>query len=370
VLQMTVCYWMMSFNPFRMSQQSTLFPENYEALLRSLKARIRQAQVRAALAVNSELILMYWEIGREILERQRQEGWGSKVIERLAQDLKREFPAVKGFSRTNLTYMRAFAEAYSDQEFVHQLGGQIPWKHNCILIDKVKDHEQRVWYIQKTIENGWSRDILALQIETNLYQRQGGATTTFSRTLLPPQSDLAQQIIKDPYNLQFLTLDETAQERDLELALVSHIQSFLLELGVGFAFVGRQYHIEVGGEDFYIDLLFYHLKLRCYVVIELKAKEFRPVDTGQLNFYLSAVDNLLRHPDDQPTIGILLCRSKNQTIAEFALQDLNKPIGIASYMLRDSLPSELQANLPSIEQLELEVATVVAEIEGQSVDEV
>jgi predicted nuclease of restriction endonuclease-like (RecB) superfamily len=352
-----------------MSKQPDIFPENYDAFLRSLKDRIRQAQVRAALAVNSELILLYWEIGRDILQRQAEQGWGTKVIERLSQDLKREFPLIQGFSSRNLKYMRAFAEAWPDEAIVHQLGAQIPWKHNCIILEKVKAPEARLWYSQKTIENAWSRDVLGLQIETNLYQRLGSATTTFSRTLLPPQSDLAQQIIKDPYNLQFLTLDETAQERDLELALVSHIQSFLLELGVGFAFVGRQYQIEVGGEDFYIDLLFYHLKLRCYVVIELKAKEFRPVDTGQLNFYLSAVDNLLRHPDDQPTIGILLCRSKNQTIAEFALQDLNKPIGIASYMLRDSLPSELQANLPSIEQLELEVATVVAEIEGHAVDE-
>jgi predicted nuclease of restriction endonuclease-like (RecB) superfamily len=352
-----------------MSKQSSLFPENYDEFLRSLKDRIRQAQVRAALAVNSEMVMLYWYIGREILQRQEAEGWGAKVIDQLSKDLKREFPDNTGFSSRNLKYMRSFAEAWPEEIIVQQAAAQIPWFHNCILLDKVKSREQRIWYIQKTVENGWSRNILAMQIETNLYQRQGGATTTFSRTLPSPQSDLAQQIVKDPYHLQFLTLDESVQERELEAALVSHIQAFLLELGVGFAFVGRQYQIEVGGEDFYIDLLFYHLKLRCYVVIELKTKEFRPEDTGQLNFYLSAVDNLLRHSDDQPTIGILLCRSKNQQVAEFALQDVNKPIGVASYLLRDSLPTELQASLPTIEQLELEVAAVVAEVEGAAVEE-
>ena len=346
-----------------MSKQTSLSADGYDGFLQSLKDRIRTAQVRAALAVNHELILMYWEIGEEILYRQQQEGWGTKVIERLAQDLKREFPNVKGFSRSNLLYMRAFAVAYPDKEFVHQTGGQIPWKHNCVLISRVKDFEERVWYIQKTIENGWSRDILELQIQTDLYTRQGSAITNFSKTMPPPQSDLAQQTLKDPYNLSFLTLSEAVQERELEDALVSHIQSFLLELGMGFAFVGRQHRIEVGGEEFLIDLLFYHLKLRCYVVLELKVTEFRPSDAGQLNFYLSAVDNLLRHPDDRPSIGIILCRAKNKTIVEFALQGIDRPIGITTFQLAKNLPEDLKSSLPSIEQLQMEMESVVTEIE-------
>jgi predicted nuclease of restriction endonuclease-like (RecB) superfamily len=346
-----------------MSRQNFLNADGYDGFLQSLKDRIRAAQIRAALSVNHELILMYWEIGEEILYRQQQESWGTKVIERLAQDLKREFPDVKGFSRTNLLYMRAFAVAYPDPEFVHQLGGRIPWKHNCILVTRVKDLEERVWYIHKTIENGWSRDILELQIQTNLYARQGGAMTNFSKTMPAPQSDLAQQTLKDPYNLSFLTLTETIQERELEDAIVSHIQSFLLELGIGFAFVGRQHRIEVGGEEFLIDLLFYHLKLRCYVVLELKVTEFRPTDAGQLNFYLSAVDNLLRHPDDQPSIGIILCRSKNKTIVEFALQGIDRPIGITTFQLAKNLPDDLQGSLPSIEQLQMEMDSVLTEME-------
>jgi predicted nuclease of restriction endonuclease-like (RecB) superfamily len=346
-----------------MSQPSVFNPDGYDGFLQSLKDRIRTAQVRAALSVNHELILMYWEIGEEILSRQQQESWGAKVIERLAQDLKREFPNVKGFSRSNLLYMRAFAVAYPDKKFVHQLGGQIPWKHNCVLISRVKDFEERVWYIQKTIENGWSRDILELQIQSDLYARQGGAITNFAQTMPLPQSDLAQQTLKDPYNLSFLTLSETIQERELEEALVSHIQSFLLELGIGFAFVGRQYRLEVGGEEFLIDLLFYHLKLRCYVVLELKVSDFRPSDAGQLNFYLSAVDNLLRHPDDQPSIGIILCRSKNKTIVEFALQGIDRPIGISTFQLGKNLPEELQGSLPTIEQLQMEMESIVTGME-------
>jgi len=239
-------------------KSGSLFPidENYTAFLRSLKERIRQAQIKAALAVNSELILLYWQIGREILNRQQQEGWGTKVIDRLAQDLKREFPDMSGFSPRNLKYMRAIAEAYSDEQIVLRLIAQIPWGHNQTLLNKLKSYEQRVWYAQKTLENGWSRDVLTLQIESNLFIRQGGAITNFERTLPELDSDLAHQLIKDPYNFDFLTISENVKERDLERALVERIRDFLLELGIGFAFVGSQYRLEVEGDEYFIDLLF------------------------------------------------------------------------------------------------------------------
>ncbi|WP_035994984.1 PDDEXK nuclease domain-containing protein [Leptolyngbya sp. KIOST-1] len=336
--------------------------DNYVALLSELKKRIRSAQVKAALAVNRELILLYWQIGREILAQQQVEGWGGKVIERLAQDLKREFPDMQGFSQRNLKYMRAFAEAWPDEQFVHQAGAQIPWKHNCILLEKVKDPTERLWYIQQTVEYGWSRNILTLQIESGLYQRQGGAITNFERTLTPEQSDLAQQLIKDPYNFDFLNLTSATQERDLEKALVERIRDFLLELGVGFAFVGSQYRLEVSGNEYFMDMLFYHLKLRCYVVIDLKVTEFRPEYTGKMNFYVAAVDDLLRHPDDQPTIGIVLCKSKDKTIAEYALRNVNTPIAVTTH----SLPDQLKANLPTIEQLEMEIDAAVSELSEES----
>jgi len=349
----------------------TLFslPDDYDAFLNDLKERIRTAQIRAALAVNKELILLYWQIGQDILARQRQQGWGAKVIQKLAKDLKKTFPDLKGFSRTNLLYMRAFAEAYPDEEFVQQLAGQIPWFHNCVLLDKVKDDIERQWYIQKTIENGWSRNVLVMQIETNLYQRQGSAITNFKQTLPQTESDLAHQILKSPYNLEFLNLHEEARERELEQALVRHMRDFLLELGVGFSFVGNQYRLEVEGDEFWIDLLFYHLKLRCFVVIELKVTEFKPEYSGQINFYVNVVDDLLRHPDDQPTIGIVLCRSKKKTVVEYALKGMNQPIGVSTYHLGDKLPEQLQESLPTVEQLEMELNTAVAEIESQPSEE-
>lgn len=327
-----------------------MVPDGYGALLAALKEQIRSAQVRAALAVNRELVLLYWQIGREILGRQKQEGWGAKVIARLAQDLKQEFPEMKGLSRTNLLYMRAFAAAWTDEQIVQQVVGQIPWGHNVRLLDKVSDREQRLWYAQQTIAHGWSRAVLDHQIETKLYQRQGKAITNFEATLPSPHSDLANQLLKDPYTFDFLSLGAQAQERDLENALVERIRDFLLELGVGFAFVGSQYHLEVGGEDFYLDLLFYHLRLRCYVVIDLKMGDFKPEYSGKMSFYVSVVDDLLRHPEDRPTIGLILCRFRNQTIAEYALRDVNKPIAIARY--QQELPEELREVLPSIEQLE------------------
>jgi predicted nuclease of restriction endonuclease-like (RecB) superfamily len=345
----------------------SLFPEltNYDAFLSTLKQRIRTAQVRAALAVNKELVLLYWQIGKEILQRQQDEGWGTKVIERLDKDLKREFPDIKGFSRTNLLYMRAFAEAYPDESFVHQTGGQIPWRHNCVLLDRVKVPEQRIWYIQQTLENGWSRAVLEMQIESRLYERQGSAITNFSETLPKPQSDLAQQLIKDPYNFDFLTLGKEAQERDLERALVERIRDFLLELGAGFSFVGSQYPLEVSGQEYRLDLLFYHLKLRCYVIIDLKMVEFQPEFSGKMNFYVSAVNAILRHPDDQPTIGIILCKSKNKTVAELALQGMTQPIGVSTHQIGQDVPDQLKSILPTVEQLELELDTAAAELEKQ-----
>ncbi len=332
-------------------------PEQYASLLQLLKDRIRTAQVHAVLAANRELVLLYWSIGHEILQRQQDNGWGTKVIERLSADLHHAFPGMKGFSTRNLKYMRAFAEAWPDEAFVQQAAAQMPWFHNCVLLDKVHRPEERIWYVHQTIENGWSRNILVLQIESNLFSRRGSAITNFQSVLPPPQSDMADQALKDPYIFDFLTLSESVRERELELGLLTHIQRFLLELGVGFAFVGNQYHIEVGGEDYYLDLLFYHLRLRCYVVIELKTGAFLPEHAGKMNFYLSAVDDLIRHPDDKPTIGIILCKAHDRFIAEYALRDINKPMGIAEWQTRlvESLPTELSSDLPSIETLEEEL---------------
>lgn len=303
-------------------------------------------------------VLLYWQIGREILVRQGQEGWGAKVVSRLAKDLKQEFPEMTGFSPRNLKYMRAFAEAWESESIVQQVVAQIPWGHNVRLLDKVSDPAVRLWYAQQTIAYGWSRAVLEHQIETQLYQRQGKAITNFEATLPKPQSNLANQLLKDPYTFDFLSLGAEAQERDLERALVERIRDFLLELGVGFAFVGSQYHLEIGGQDFYIDLLFYHLRLRCFVAIELKINEFKPEYSGKVRFYVSVIDDLLRHPEDRPTIGLILCKSRNQTIAEYALRDVNKPIAIARY--QQELPEELREVLPSVAQLE----AVLDEMEG------
>lgn len=329
-------------------------PDNYAVFLDELKNRIHTARVQVALSANRELVLLYWDIGKRILQQQIREGWGAKVIEQLAYDLKKEFIEIKGFSPRNLKYMRAFAAAWSDREFVQQAAAQIPWYHNCIIINKIATPEKREWYILQTIQNGWSRSILEMQIENDLYHRQGKAITNFERTLPPQQSDLAQQIIKDPYVFDFLSLRNDYNERVLEQGLIEHVQRFLLELGEGFAFVGRQVHLEVGGKDFFIDLLFYHLKLRCFIVIDLKAQEFIPEYAGKMNFYLSAVDDLLRHPDDKPSIGIILCKSKNRIITEYALRDIKKPVGVSGYITRlvDSLPKKFKGLLPSPEEIE------------------
>jgi predicted nuclease of restriction endonuclease-like (RecB) superfamily len=330
-------------------------PSGYDQFLEDLKARIQNARVKAALAVNRELVLLYWNIGRRILQRQESEGWGARVVERLAQDLRRAFPDMKGFSRANLLYMRAFAAEYPDEAIVQQVAGQIPWFHNVVLIEKVKDPAARLWYAQKTIENGWSRAILVHQIEGDLYERQGKAVTNFAVTLPPPQSDLAQQTLKDPYIFDFLSLSEDTAERELERGLLEHIRKFLLELGVGFAFVESQCHLEVEGEDFYIDLLFYHLRLRCFVVIDLKMEPFRPEFAGKMNFYLSAVDAQLRHPGDNPSIGIILCKTRKRLIAEYALRNMKAPIGVSEYKFTRAIPAELKPSLPTIKELEKEL---------------
>lgn len=335
-----------------------LLPSDYQAFLHTIKARVQQAQLQAVLAVNEELILLYWYIGKRILARQQVEGWGAKVIDQLATDLHRTFPQMKGFSQRNLKYMRAFAQNHPDEQFVQQVAAQIPWGHHCVLLDRVKDEYERRWYLQQIKEYGRSRSILEIQIETGLFQRKGKALTNFKNTLPAIQSDLTHEALKDPYIFDFLTINEETKERDLQSALLSHIQQFLLELGVGFTFVGSNYHIVVGERDFYLDLLFYHIRLRCFVVIELKTTDFKPEYTGKMNFYLTAVDRQIKHETDSPTIGIILCKSKNEVMVEYALSDLHKPVGIATFQFTASLPEALRAQLPTIEDLEKQLKDV------------
>jgi predicted nuclease of restriction endonuclease-like (RecB) superfamily len=340
------------------AQLLTSPPEGYREWLKDVKERIRSARQKAVLAANSEMIVLYWQIGRDILDRQDRQGWGAKVIDRLSGDLRREFPDMKGFSARNLKYMRLFAETWTDNQFVQRVVAQIPWGHNLEILTKLKSHEEREWYARADIEYGWSRPVLVHQIESGLYHRQGKAVTNFDKHLPSPQSELAQQTLKDPYLFDFLNVGIEAHERDIENALVEHITHFLLELGTGFAYVGKQVHLEVGGEDFYLDLLFYHLKLRCYVVIELKAVAFKPEYAGKLNFYLSAVDATMKHESDNPSIGLILCKDKNRLVAEYALKDISKPVGISEYRLIESIPENLQGSLPSIEQIEAELSEI------------
>ena len=337
---------------------------HYPALLADVKQRIAQAQVRAIWAVNRELLGLYWDIGRLIEARQKQQGWGAAVIPRLAKDLHNELPEEKGFSERNIKLMVQFYREYPTlftavpigQPVVAQLPvTQLPWAHNVMLMQKVKDTHIRQWYAEAVIANGWSRNTLQMQIEAAAHARQGKATSNFAQKLPLPQSDLVQQALKDPYLFDFLTLEEPFLERELETGLVQHLEKFLLELGQGFAFVGRQYHLDLGGQDFYIDLLFYHLRLRCFVVIELKRGAFKPEYAGKMNFYCSVVDDVLKHAQDAPTIGLILCQQKNEVIAEYALRDVNKPIGVSTFELTRALPSELASKLPSIEEIEREL---------------
>lgn len=323
----------------------------YGALVADLKKRIANARLRAALSVNRELVVLYWGIGRDILARQNSEGWGTKVIDRLAADLGRAFPEMTGLSARNLKYMRAFAEAWPDIELVQQVVALLPWGHNVRLLDAVKASPERTWYARQAIEHGWSRNVLVHQIESGLFARQGAALTNFSRTLPAEQSELAQQILKDPYNFDFLSIGPEMLERDLERGLIEHLRALILELGKGFSFVGSQYHLEVAGQDYYLDLLFYHLRLRCFVVIELKIEDFKPEFAGKMNFYLSAVDDQLRHEDDKPSIGIILCKGRNEVVVEYSLRDTAKPMGVAQYKVSPSLPPRLQQELPTIKEL-------------------
>lgn len=344
---------------FPASPVKAALPRDYADALSAIKQRIQQERLRVVLSANVAMVVLYWDIGRMILDRQDRSGWGAKIIDRLAADLHEAFPDMRGFSPRNLKYMRAFAAAWPNRSFVQQAAAQIPWFHNCVLLDRVTSAATRVWYIQSTIREGWSRNILALQIDGRAHKRQGKAITNFRDTLPPAESDLAAQVFKDPYLFDFLGTADPRREREIEQALVDHIQRFLLELGTGFAFVGRQVPLEVGDQDFQIDLLFYHLKLRCYVVVELKAVPFDPAFVGQLNLYLSAADDLLRHPDDQPTIGLLLCRAKNKVVVvEYALRHLKRPIGVAGWetKLVEKLPKALKGSLPTVEEIEAELS--------------
>lgn len=338
----------------------------YGSWLKDLKEQIRSAQLRAGLAVNKELVLLYWNIGREILKQQDHQGWGSKVIARLSVDLRLAFPQMKGFSERNLKYMRAFAAAWDDFQFVQEVLAQLSWYHNITLLDKLTTDDCRVFYAKSTIENGWSRNVMVHQIDSKLYERTGKATHNFPIALPSPQSELAEQILKDPYNFDFLTLGKEYREAELEKSLVNHIKDFLLEMGRGFAFLGSQYKLTVSYQDFYLDMLFYHVNLRCYFVLEPKCDEFKPEYAGKMNFYLSAVDDLLRNEGDNPTIGLILCREKDRIVAEYTLRDITKPLGIAEYKLLEQLPSEFQSNLPSLEELESSIANMDADDDSKS----
>ena len=331
-------------------------PEGYAAWLTQLKGDITQARQRAALAVNAELVQLYHRLGSEIQQRQETQGWGAKVIERLANDLKGAFPDMKGWSVSNLKYMRFFAQHCPDRQFGQQPADQLPWFHVVTLLTKVDTPAEREWYAQQTVLHGWSRSTLELNIKSRLQQRQGSAVTNFGARLPAADSALAQETLKDPYLFDFLGLGHDAQEREIEVGLIRHITRFLLELGAGFAFVGRQFRLEVGGDEFFIDLLFYHTRLKCYVVVELKATAFKPEHAGQLNFYLAAVDAQIKAEDDKPTIGLLLCKQQNRLVAEYALSGIDKPIGVAEYRLLRDLPEILGRNLPSIAEIEAELA--------------
>jgi predicted nuclease of restriction endonuclease-like (RecB) superfamily len=341
-------------------------PESYTVFLVNLKKRIQQERLKVVLSANAALVMMYWDIGNSILQKQHHEGWGAKVIDRLSHDLKDAFPEMSGFSPRNLKYMRKFAESWSDREIVQEVLAQIPWYHNLALLEKLKKPEQRLWYARQTFENGWSRNILVLQIETNLHDRIGQSTNNFELSLPPADSDMANQVFKDPYVFDFLGTATPRREAELEQKLIDHLEKFLLELGQGFAFVGRQVHMEVAENDFYIDLLFYHLKLRCYVVVELKAGKFQAGHISQLNMYMNMIDDLMRHPDDKKTIGLLLVKEKNQTLAKYALAGYTNPIGVAEWekQITNSLPDELKSNLPTVEEIEQELDRKEQSLDG------
>ena len=329
----------------------------YLKFIDEVKSEIQKQRISVVLNANSSMICLYWNIGRGILKKQEEEGWGAKIIDRMAKDLKDAFPEMSGFSPRNIKYMRKFAESWPDFEIVQRVVAQIPWRTNISLMDKLKDEESRIWYAYKVIENGWSKTILDLQIESRLMERTGRSVNNFPAALPQADSDMVNQVFKDPYLFDFLGTDMPRREIEIERQLTEHIQSFLLELGQGFAFVGRQVHLEVGGDDFYLDLLFYHLKLRCFVVVELKACDFEPGFISQLNMYQNVVNDILRHPDDKPTIGLLLVKGKNETVVEYSLAGYQNPIGVAEWknQIAKALPEELRSSLPSIEDIEKEL---------------
>ncbi|MCX6993579.1 MAG: PDDEXK nuclease domain-containing protein [Kiritimatiellaeota bacterium] len=374
----------------------SILPADYPRLLHDIKSRIRTAQIKATFSANREMILMYWDIGRMIVARQQKEGWGSAVIPRLSRDIRNEMPEVKGFSERNIGYMIRFAGEYGEPlilqqpvakltgttkgpqlaaqighpeilpqavaktegilTILQQLVAELPWGQNIVLMEKVKDLPARLWYMQRILEHGWSRPVLHLMIESRAHERQGKAVTNFIQKLPPPQSDLAQQVLKDPYIFDFLTLQEPFHEREMEISLIRHLEKFLLELGQGFAFVGRQFHLDVGDDDFYVDLLFYHFRLRCFVVIDLKKGAFKPEYAGKMNFYCSVVDDRMRHATDNPTIGLILCQDRNKVVAEYALRGVRKPIGVSEYQLTRALPRKFKSVLPTIEEIEAELS--------------
>ncbi|MBI4752731.1 MAG: DUF1016 domain-containing protein [Acidobacteria bacterium] len=339
-----------------MGKESLIIPEDYPDWLASLKQRINHARQQVLLAANQEQIRLYHQIGTDILERQNRQGWGAKVIDRLSSDLREEFPKMKGFSSRNLKYIKYFAQVCPDLQIGQQTAAQLPWFHIVILLTKIADPAEREWYAIQAVQQGWPRTTLEVHIKNKLHLRQGAAITNFHHRLAPSQANLAREILKDPYHFDFLGLGDEAHERDIETALIRHITRFLLELGAGFAFVGRQFRLEVEGDEFFIDLLFYHTRLKCYVVVELKATAFKPEHAGQLNFYLAAVDAQVKASDDRPTIGLLLCKTKKRLVAEYALSGIDKPMGVAEYQLVRALPEPLDTCLPTIEEIEAELS--------------
>lgn len=327
---------------------------SYPVLLESVKDKIKTAQLKAALAVNSELVSLYWEIGHMLSAKMEQEGWGAKVIDRLAQDLGKDFPGVSGFSPRNLRYMRKFAQSYENSTILQAVLAKIPWWHNILLLEKLDNLEERIWYAQQTIVNGWSGRALDDVIKSKLYSRQGKAVTNFHERLPTPQSKLAHDILKSPYNFGFLSLTNDYIEQELEIGLVNNIEKLILELGQGFAFIGRQYHLEIAGDDYYLDMLFYHIKLRAFCIVELKSTDFKPEYSGKMNFYLAAVDDQLKHSTDNPSIGMIICRTKNDLKVEYALKRVLMPMSVSEYevKIQDSLPKELQGTLPTAKQIE------------------
>ncbi len=358
-------------------REMSLSAPDFLLLVAEIKSRIQSAQTRAIVLVNEELVRLYWDIGRIVDERQKRQGWGASVVPRLARQLHNELPELKGFSERNIGRMILFFRSYPTSGSILPQGAaktkrgtilphpaaklddsliwKIPWFHHIVLLEKIKEQQNRFWYMQQIIEQGWSRNILLMHIEAGVHLRRGKAVSNFSKLLPHPQSDLAQQTLKDPYIFDFLTLSDCFHERELETSLIRHLEKFLIELGQGFSFVGRQYRIEVGKEDYYIDLLFYHLRLRCFVVIDLKKGKFKPEYAGKLNFYCNVVNDYLRHSTDQPTVGLILCQSQDRVLAEYSLSGIDKPIGVSTYQLTRSLPKQLQSALPTVEEIEAEL---------------